>query len=340
MSKASIQQADCRPATSSKTFAIVAGTGLTALDRIYAAGLGRPLEALGGSCGNVLVSLAMLGHRVVPVVALGNDASGDFLLKEFRRAGCTTDFVYRRADRGSPVIVEHVDPVRAQHWFSFDCPETFQAFPRWYPIDEKQVQSARRTLECASVFYVDRLSPAIVAAMEAAQAAGAVVFFEPAERGEEALLARAMRTVSILKLSDETAGAEMSLGETASAQGTVVIRTHGAQGLTVSFAGVERFCPASVPPRLFDTCGSGDMVTTALLDRLLRCCAGGGHWSTADLFAGVLAGQRLAAINCAFAGARGLFHALGGSSIRAAIDDGLGDDFVAYAMTFGPYDGY
>lgn len=334
------QQGDCQSAASPKTCAVVAGTGLTALDRIYAAGLGRPLEALGGSCGNVLVSLAMLGHRVVPVVALGNDTSGDFLLSEFRRAGCTTDFVYRKADRGSPVIVEHVDPVRAQHWFSFDCPETFQAFPRWHPIDEEQVRSARSTLECASVFYVDRLSPAIVAAMEAARAAGGLVFFEPAEGGEEALLTRAMRTVSILKLSDETAGAEITSRETASTQGMAVIRTHGARGLTVSFAGVERFFPAFVPPRLFDTCGSGDMVTTGLLDRLLRRWSGVGHWSAADFFAGVQAGQRLAAINCAFAGARGLFHALGGSSVRAGLDDGLGDDFVAHAMTFGPYDGY
>jgi hypothetical protein len=145
---------------------VVAGTGLTALDRIYAQGHSRPLEALGGSCGNVLMSLAMLGHPVAPVIALGDDAHGDYLVDQFRRAGCETRFVFRKSDRSSPVIVEHVDPHRAHHWFSFTCPETFAALPRWRPIDEEEVRSARGTLEHASVFYVDRLSPAIVTAME------------------------------------------------------------------------------------------------------------------------------------------------------------------------------
>src|SRR5271168_650848 len=80
--------------------ATVAGTGLTAVDRIYAAGRAGPLEALGGSCGNVLVSLAMLGHSVTPLVTLGVDPQGDYLHAEFKRAGCNVDLVFRKYDRG------------------------------------------------------------------------------------------------------------------------------------------------------------------------------------------------------------------------------------------------
>src|SRR3546814_21181343 len=58
----------------------VAGTGFTVLDRVYADG-GVAGEALGGSCGNVLVSLALLHRHVAPLLATGMDRS------EARRVG-------------------------------------------------------------------------------------------------------------------------------------------------------------------------------------------------------------------------------------------------------------
>ena len=63
----------------------VAGTGFTVLDRIFRDGrLGE--ESLGGSCGNVLVSLAMLQRRVAPILALGDDQVGERLVCEFARS--------------------------------------------------------------------------------------------------------------------------------------------------------------------------------------------------------------------------------------------------------------
>lgn len=319
---------------------LITGTGLAVLDRIYAAGRERPMEALGGSCGNVLASLAMLGHPVAPVVALGDDQKGEFLVSEFNRAGCDTRLVFRMPDRGSPVIVEHIDPISARHWFSLRCPETATEFPRWQPIGDEQVQSARGTLEKASVFYVDRLSPAILTAMEAAREAGALVFFEPAFRGDSALLERALRYCTVVKLSDETSGADIRGGDLTVSSGVAVIRTHGARGLTANCAGIERFFPAQPAPRLVDTCGSGDMVTTGLIDHLMRDWRGSAALTPKEFFAGIAAGQRLASLNCAFAGARGLFLALGGACLRLGLDDGFGSDFVGHAMTHGPYDGY
>jgi fructokinase len=317
----------------------VAGTGLTVLDVIYAGNLGRPLKALGGSCGNVLISLAMLGHSVAPVISIGADSHGDFLVEAFRRAGCETRFVFRASIEGSPVIVEHIDVDRARHWFSSRCPRTDQSFPRWRSIDENQVRSARAALEQTSVFYTDRLSPAIVSAMEAAHGAGALVVLEPASRGDDDnLVARALKTTSILKISDDTAGQHHIASEETLPM--VVIRTHGSRGLTAAYQGTEKFFPPAAAPRLVDTCGSGDMVTTGLLDYLLTHWRDRSRWSAADIYAGVEAGQRLAAINCAFAGARGIFHAVGARSVRSALDNGFGKDFIAYAMKFGPCDGY
>ncbi|HMQ95127.1 PfkB family carbohydrate kinase [Amaricoccus sp.] len=319
---------------------VVAGTGLAALDRIYGTGRDQAVEALGGSCANVLVSLAMLGHRAAPLLALGEDRPGDLLLDELGRAGCETRWVVRSQERHSPVIVEYLDLDRARHSFSFRCPETSADLPRWRSIDEDQVSSADGVLREASVFYADRLSPAIVTAMEAASEAGALVFFEPAMTGDEALLARALRTVSILKLSDETMSGIPPEAAAAVRSSMVVIRTHGARGLTVAYRGTESLFPAEPAPRLVDTCGSGDMVTTGLLDVLLRCRTSGGGWSASDIHDGVRAGQRLAALNCAFAGARGLFLALGASNVRSGLDRDFEDDFITFALTFGPCDGY
>src|SRR3546814_18606714 len=68
----------------------VAGTGFTVLDRVYADG-GFAGEALGGSCGNVLVSLAMLHRHVAPLLALGMDNTGERLVSELSQAGANTD---------------------------------------------------------------------------------------------------------------------------------------------------------------------------------------------------------------------------------------------------------
>src|SRR5258705_7552121 len=112
----------------------VAGTGLTAVDRIYSDDAAVPTEALGGSCGNVLLSLAMLGHPVFPVVNLGDDDHGRFLFDEFEKAGCETRYVSRAHTGSSPVIVEIVDTANATHRFTSTCPQTLVRFPKWRSI--------------------------------------------------------------------------------------------------------------------------------------------------------------------------------------------------------------
>jgi fructokinase len=320
----------------SRPVAQVTGTGLTALDRIYAGCDDTFFKALGGSCGNVLISLAMLGHRVAPIVSLGDDESGAYLFDEMRQAGCITDYIVRKADHRSPVIVEFVDVVDGTHTFSFICPDTRVPLPEYNSIEEDSVNLAKAALEASSAFYADRLSPAILLAMEAACLSGAFVVFEPAAREDEALLARALKLAHIVKLSDDTSGAKICDDDVPSA--AVVVRTHGARGLTVSFESSKCFL-ASVPaPRVVDTCGSGDMVTTGLLHYLLSA----GYtrpWSMEAVCAGVRIGQSLAALNCAFGGARGAFHALGPSRIREGLCGDF-DELLGDVAGLDPYHGY
>jgi fructokinase len=294
----------------------VAGTGFATLDRIYADSFERPVEALGGSCANVLVSLAMLGHHVSPILTLGADAVGKRLFNEMRRAGCATKYIFRDAHEESPVTIEHLDVRYARHTFSSVCPETHRSFASYRPLEEHRARQAKKAIRSAAIFYVDRLSPSTLHAMEEASRSGAVVFFEPNSIRDVALFRRAVALVDILKISEDVVSA---IDFAPGAEPPYFIRTHGNSGLSLKTATKRLDFPSFAAPRLIDTCGAGDMVTTGLIHALMNTRSRHGVIELADVCSGLLMGQWLAAQNCAFVGARGLFHAFDGNTIRRAL---------------------
>lgn len=179
----------------------VVGTGFTVLDRIYADACGVAAEGLGGSCGNVLISLAMLNRNVAPVLKLGLDEVGGRLVGEFRSAGAETRFIRCHADGQSPVLAQRLDVMSGNHSFAFKCPETDEDLPQYEPIQQEDVDLALPIIKNCSVFYTDRLSGAIVEAMEMAAGAGAIVYFEPSEIIDEDLFQRAVAVTTVLKFS-------------------------------------------------------------------------------------------------------------------------------------------
>jgi fructokinase len=294
----------------------VAGTGFATLDRIYTPTVEKPMEALGGSCANVLVSLAMLGHRVAPILTLGADANGAFLLNEMRRAGCVTKFVFRERDEESPVTVEHLDIQLARHSFSSTCPETRRTLPSYTPLAESNAHRARDAIRAAAVFYVDRLSPTTLDAMEAASQAGALVLFEPNSIKDLRLFQQALTLIDILKVAEDVRS-EIDAYELAPPP--YFITTRGSLGLALETPTDKIALPSLAAPRVVDTCGAGDMVTTGLIHALMNARASHRSVRVDDICSGLLMGQWLAALNCAFVGARGLFHAFDGTTIRNAL---------------------
>ncbi|MFX8988198.1 hypothetical protein ABTN23_19155, partial [Acinetobacter baumannii] len=75
--------------------------------------------------------------------------------------------------------------------------------PRYQSIVEADVARALPVIRNCTVFYADRLSTAIVEAMEAASAAGSVVYFEPSDIEDEVLFRRALTVTAVLKFSAE-----------------------------------------------------------------------------------------------------------------------------------------
>jgi fructokinase len=310
----------------------VAGTGFAVLDRVYA-NREKAFEGLGGSCGNVLVSLAMLQRSVFPLLALGDDIVGNSLVEEFVRAGADTRYISRRFGMSSPVLAQWLDPDAGQHSFSFICPDTERDLPRYCSVDESEVDEAKPALSACSVFYTDRLNHSTFRAMQTAAQSGSVVFFEPSAIDDDDLFDSAIALCSIVKysserLSDRFSGRKLK-------DRTIAVVTHGAEGLEVTQGGRREWCSAVKAPFVRDTCGSGDMVSVGIIDWMLT------HYrreaaqpSLQKFLAGVAAGQRLAAINCAYTGARGIFLHHGASCARSILD-GRVDEVAIQRDLFG-----
>lgn len=296
----------------------VVGTGFTVLDRIYADG-DFAVEELGGSCGNVLLSLAMLHRQVAPLIALGGDEVGGRLIDEFVRAGADTRFISQRGDLRSPVIAQELDTASGRHSFSFICRDTMVEYPRYQPIEDREVSAAAGALAACSVFYADRLSRSILDAMEQAHAAGALIYFEPSEV-DEGLFEEALELASVVKYSSERLGDEIDYLVCQSAAFAIV--THGADGLEIRRGARSVQCLAIPAGRVADTSGSGDMVSVGLIDWLLGHARSRSAIELDDLVVGVVAGQHLAAANCAYTGARGLFRDRGAGYARSILRHG------------------
>lgn len=298
----------------------VVGTGFTVLDRVYSGACKTIAEELGGSCGNILISLATLRRNVAPVLSLGDDEVGTRLVMAFRHAGAETRYIRRGRNLRSPILAQHLDEVSGHHSFAFRCPETGLDLPRYTPIEEVDVERARSAIRKCSVFYTDRLSLAIVEAMELAARAGSLVFFEPSEITDERLFRRALTVTAVLKLSADRLDPPSSregVSDTA-----IVITTHGEAGLEVRRGGERRWCISYPASHVRDTCGAGDMVSVGIIDRLLANgrYEAGSQISFREILEGVEAGQRLAAANCAFVGARGLFRERGPTYARSVLE--------------------
>ncbi|PWB91273.1 hypothetical protein C5688_06515 [Methylocystis sp. MitZ-2018] len=294
----------------------IAGTGFTVLDRVYA-DRRIDFEALGGSCGNVLVSLAMLQRSVVPVLALGDDAVGQWLVDEFEQAGADTAYISRRRELASPILAHELDTESGQHWFSFVCPETQTDFPRYAPIEPADVERAEPVLESCSVFYADRLTDTTLAAMERAFRSGAIVYFEPSSVLDEAHFVHALRSTTILKYSHDQIGLQVERLEVP--RGLIAISTFGTKGLCVAQDKHQVWLDATPAPVLRDASGSGDMVSVGVIDWIVARTISATP-NVDELLDGIVAGQRLASINCAYRGARGLFQRHGARVVRSFLD--------------------
>lgn len=298
----------------------VSGTGFAALDLIFPwsnrqdESGAEHFSAAGGTCANVLLTLAQLGLHVSFLSRLGRDPAGMNISDSFRQAGVDVNAIFHDDTISSPIILQYLgSPEREgdDHWFS----RHYQGrhLPGYTGITRDQVLFATPTLTRSQAFVFDRLTPETLSAAHTASSGGALVLFEPSAIRDQALFRDALAFIDILKFSSQRLDKE-KLPDTWLTDVPVVIRTSGEMGLDIFFRGRPRpyHLPAIKAPRMADSCGSGDMVTAGLLFWL-----GTSEIRDRQAFLqGIGKGQKLAAMNCAFVGARGLFHAMDISRIR------------------------
>lgn len=281
----------------------------------------------GGTCGNVLAILAWLGHHADAVGRIGDDAFGHELIDDLQRCGVGVRCLDVEAGRATPVVYQEsmTDARgRAKHRFFRRCPHCGAALPGYRPLLMQAVEAVASSLPEHEVFFFDRVAPGPLELARRSRARGAVVVFEPSGvKNEEAFL-EALQVAHVVKYSHERLRGIDAL--TARAKVPVEVETCGADGLRVrqrqrGRLGAWWALEAVAAREVRDTSGSGDWCTAGFVHHL----ATRGRFGTdlgehSELIADALrVGQRLAALNCAYDGARGLMYARTREEVVAAM---------------------
>lgn len=273
-----------------------------------------PVFAAGGSCGNVSADLACLGLRVLPIALHGADDEGHAVIDDLASCGVQTREVEQRSDVRTPVVMHeilHHQNTDGDHPFRLTAPFTGEPLPRYTGVDDDRVGWLARSGVLPRILYFDRLTPPIMRMVVWAKAKGAVTVFEPSEIGDAMLFAAVQPHVDIIKFSaDRLSAADELVGQL---ENPVQVVTRGPRGLTVRVPAPGHAAnwidlPAQPIGDVIDSAGAGDAVTAVLIYRIVAAPTAGLP-AVEMVLQGLEEGQRLAALNCAFVGARGAFRA-------------------------------
>ncbi|MGQ0552235.1 MAG: PfkB family carbohydrate kinase [Planctomycetota bacterium] len=306
------------------------GTGFIALDVIRTAvadNVTLERRHAGGSCGNVLAILSYLGLRASAVGRIGDDRAGEELVADLRGRNVNVKFLVTEDERRTPIVIQEsfIDSRgRARHRFSRECPVCGATMPGYRPLLASDAGSVAAALPEHGLFFFDRVAPGALALARASRKRGALVVFEPSGVKDQDLFIECLRVSHVLKYSHERLSDIGAL--VARARPTVEVETLGAEGLRYRMLKSDRVSGwhrlAALPaPSIRDAAGSGDWCTAGFMFRVA-----GGVTSVATRLndpgivgEGLRFGQSLAALNCAFDGARGLMYEMGrAAALRAA----------------------
>jgi fructokinase len=288
----------------------VVGTGLIALDKVFAQGSKHVRHWAGGTCANVLTILSYLGWHAYPVARLNGDAAAVHVIRDLRRWGVRLSLIQSSPATRTPVVLHrivHSTNGAVRHQFSWEV--------RTKPwLLAKIARTVAAEAPKADVFFLDRLSPGAVILARHAADHGAIVFFEPTGVGDRNLFQQAAECAHIVKYSRDHARTirPALLGK----QPFIEIETLGRNGLRYRTSQERSASPNWTalapfrPTAMKDAGGAGDWCTAGIINSLGRQGLKGLTGSTArEIRDAINWGQALAAWNCGFEGARaGMYH--------------------------------
>ena len=287
------------------------GAGMTTLDMVYN-GSGRPDVYAGGSCTNVLTILSWLGWRAVNVARLGADPEGKTVIADMARWGVVTDHISMEKGIETPRIIESVDP-EGKHSFSLKCRHG-KWLPWHRPFLLRKVGGVFDVVGVPDVFYFDRATPAALEMARHFGEMGSVVVFEPQRINNKRIFAECLKATDVLKHCRRQAERDADHGIIPPLE----IQTMGSDGLRYRAGflnGGWRHMVAVKAAGIVDAAGSGDCLTAGFLNMIGR------PWDSTrqEIEKALRFGQALAAINCGFAGPRGIMYGMSAGALSSCI---------------------
>ena len=254
-------------------------------------------RSAGGTAGNVAANLAWLGQRAALLARIGDDEAGRFLQTDLAGAGVDTTHVHKSADVETPILIQRLTDSGPRYLFS--CPLCGCRFASHRPVTREQADDAAAS--APRILFVDRASKASLDLMVKVKVQGGIVVFEPNGPGRPHLTTEAIGLADILKVSEDRVPSLGDLLRTTPQQ-QVQVRTKGAEGLAFRIGEGPWHMRRAHPVKVSDSAGAGDWVTAGLIAQL----ADDPRLTHRNISDGLKLGQALAALSCAFVGARGM----------------------------------
>ena len=304
----------------------IVGIGLIALDILLQNDSSVSSVAAGGTCGNVMAILSLLGWRSSPVGRLMPDPCAKTICADLEDWGVNTSFLNLTPQAAAPAIVERLRLDSAGipfHSFTFFCPWCGNRLPPYQPVTIPSIRTVTEALLHNDVLFVDRASPGAVELALQFRAHEKIVVFEPSSSRVDHLFQKLLSLSNIVKYSHERFPELEEL--VWPKERKLEVQTLGRGGLRFRSSRLGRVSAwqhlgAPVSKTIVDTCGAGDWATAGLID--LSCKEGlttlMGMSKEAVLKALGFA-QRLGSWNCGFAGARGSMYTMSRTSLLRTI---------------------
>lgn len=311
---------------------LVIGAGLVVLDIILNNGNTKPIFRAGGTCGNVLAGLSYLSWDSVAIARIGTDSAGKLLSNDLLGCGVDVSYVGREERLKTPRIIERLrsNGSHPKHTFLLSCTACHAYLPRFQSPTLDVVESIISDRVAPTVFFFDRVSPAILKLAKTYRERGALIFFEPINLKTMKDIERAVTLCHILKYStDETKDRTPDKDDLylQKFNPPLIIKTLGKEGLMFrrSKSDAWHYQRGISVDKLKDTCGAGDWCTVGFI-YFLNAFAAARRISPAEalkayqLIKGALQhAQVISALSCGFIGARGLSDTVDRSALIQSI---------------------
>jgi len=304
----------------------IAGIGLIALDMVWSSDRSGLELFAGGTCGNVLAILAFLGWKAMPIGRIGEDIAGELVKDDLARWGADLSCISLKPTAKTPVIVEKIRRDRNGipfHTFSFHCPSCSRRFPGFQAVPACSIEVAIEMAGAADVLFIDRASKSSVLLAEAVSKAGGMIVFEPASIVQSRSSAYLLETANVVKYSHDRID---ELPQSDSKTRFLEIQTLGRGGLRFKTRGTRNWQHMQAEPveQIVDAAGSGDWLTAGFLYALHRRQTNSHKkLGVKEIVQALALGQKLAAWNCKYRGARGGMYTADKSRIASIVAEGL-----------------